>query len=252
MSTCIAKYVDQDIRRTIDNLWLLDEIGAAVDHGEQLDPAFDPVKVTVQGDLGMGNQFKGRVAGSFITFLKRQVLANNAGHKAAVGPDRPLACDKKKVSPDLPTQIIGGRGEGRGQGDAEFSQTCVNFSTHGTTPASGDFEDGVDFDGYTTRQGTGTNSKAGMATRIPENLDQQVGSTVDDFRLLCEVVSRIDETTQFHTAGYSVQVAITGSLDLGNDIQGTGTGSFGGGGNINIITNFAEEFYLSVHHRDLP
>src|SRR5262245_35546700 len=44
MSARLAERRHQEVRRSVDHLWLIREIGSAVDHAEQLDHALDTVE----------------------------------------------------------------------------------------------------------------------------------------------------------------------------------------------------------------
>ncbi len=99
MTSLVAQNLDYQLRRAVDDLRLVAEIGRAVDEAGQLDQPGDAVQVAGRG-LGLGKKVDGAQAGDLLTVFHREIFAAavfkaNAG---AVGGELPGDIEVRPLS----------------------------------------------------------------------------------------------------------------------------------------------------------
>ena len=131
MATRVAHHGHHEIRRAIDDLWLVGEIGVRVDEPHQFDRPHHAGQVTATGRFQLRQQADRAQAGGSSPSLDLHPVAK-AALDQPIRPVGDLARDMDHV-PDLHIgDIIGRRRRGHRQGHAQFGQFRVD--RHGILP----------------------------------------------------------------------------------------------------------------------
>ena len=119
-------------------------------------------------------------------------------------------------------------------------------------PKSLDLEDAFHFDGGAQRQGRCADCRSGVSAGIAEDLDQKVGGAVDDLRRVLEIGRTGDKAEKLDGAHDTVQVAVTGIAQLGNQIKPAKAGCLIAFFNAEGVAEMTDKLGLSVGKRGLP
>src|SRR5471032_3646042 len=97
MLASFAKHFDEQIRATVDYLWMVLEIGNGVDHAKHFEDRLHAVE-RAKRLARRGEQPKPDEPCALVALLHRDLRANLAGKRVALFVARPLAGKKQQIS----------------------------------------------------------------------------------------------------------------------------------------------------------
>ncbi len=110
---------------------------------------------------------------------------------------------------------------------------------------SNHFEDCLDFNGCVFGKASYGYRGACVSPAFTENIDHEVGGTVDDGRAICETGHGVDKTIELHHLIHFIEVT-EGVFRDGQQIQGTHSGRFLAVGDVAGFTDFTSMGHLAV------
>lgn len=84
----------------------------------------------------------------------------------------------------------------------------------------GDFEDPLDFDRRSGRQGPCAHRGTRVIALFAEYLRHYIGRTVDDLRLPGEIGIAVDKSGQTHAADHVVEITAARDFEMRKEVQG--------------------------------
>lgn len=137
MLAAVAEDVDDQVAGAVDDLGLVGEVRRRVDEAAELDAARHPVEVAAAGRLELGQDVDRDDARTGLAVLDGEGVAQLADMAQLAVLVRHLPGDEDQVAGHDPRHIVGRRGGGVWQFDAEFGEAGVDGAGHGGLPLRG-------------------------------------------------------------------------------------------------------------------